>query len=133
MSKWLRSKLSYLGLCVAADSRSTILLRPKTFALSNRLVLLPAIRSTDGEPYRATARDIITHGLCQYFRMARLSRGTNVRRTRAIDTTLLDFLYKWMALHLVYTIATLVHSCQVCKKRSQDKVLTREKIWPRPF
>ena len=40
--------------------------------------------------------------------MARLFRGTNVRHTRAIVTTLLEFLYKWMPLHLVYTIATLV-------------------------
>ena len=40
--------------------------------------------------------------------MARLSRGTNVRCTRAIVTTLPEFLYNWIPSHLVYTIATLV-------------------------
>ena len=40
--------------------------------------------------------------------MAKLSRGTNVRHTRAIVTTLLEFLHKWMLSHLIYTIATLV-------------------------
>ena len=35
--------------------------------------------------------------------------STNVRHTRAIVTALLEFLYKWMPLHLVYTIATLVY------------------------
>ena len=33
---------------------------------------------------------------------------TNLRHTLAPATALLDFLYKWMPLHLVYTIAMLV-------------------------
>ena len=61
-------------------------------------------------PNRATAHDIITHRNRYkiHFRMARLSRDTNMYHSRAIVTTLLEFLYKWMPLHLVYTIATLV-------------------------
>ena len=60
--------------------------------------------------YRATARDVITHRnqykihLC----MARPSCDTNVCHTRATVTALLEFLYKWMPLHLVYNIAMLV-------------------------
>ena len=40
--------------------------------------------------------------------MASKTRGTNVRHTRATITALLEFPYKWMPLHLVYTIAMLV-------------------------
>ena len=52
-------------------------------------------------------RDIITHRHYYkiHFRTARLSRGTSVHHTRAIVTILLEFLYKWMSPHLVYTIA----------------------------
>ena len=60
--------------------------------------------------YRATARDVITHKN-QYkihFRMASKTRGTNVHHTRTTVTALLEFLYKWMPLYLVYTIAMLV-------------------------
>ena len=67
-------------------------------------------RCTDNSQYRATARDVITHRN-QYkihFRMARLSCGANVGHTRATVTALLEILYKWMPLHLVYTIATIV-------------------------
>ena len=67
---------------------------------------------------RATARDIITHRN-QYkihFRMASKTRGTNVRHTRATVTALLEFLYKWMPLHLVYTIAMVV--CEETRRYS---------------
>ena len=59
---------------------------------------------------RATACDVITHrNPCKiHFLMASKAHGTNVRHTRATVTALLEFLYKWMLLHLVYTIATLV-------------------------
>jgi hypothetical protein len=43
-----------------------------------------------------------------HFRMVKLSRGTNVCHTRAIVTILPEFLYKWMPLYLVYTIAMLL-------------------------
>ena len=67
-------------------------------------------------PYRATARDIITHrNQCKiHFRMASKTCGTNVHHTRATVTALLEFLYKWMPLHLVYTIAILV--CEEMQK-----------------
>ena len=64
--------------------------------------------------YRATAHDITHRNQCKiYFCMARsvgpsLVVHTYVCHTRAIVTALLEFLYKWMALHLVYTITTLV-------------------------
>ena len=41
--------------------------------------------------------------------MASKTCGTNIRHTRATVTALLEFLYKWMPLHLVYTIAMLVY------------------------
>ena len=55
--------------------------------------------------YRAPARDVITHrNQCTlHFRMA-----SKVRHSRATITALLEFLYKWMPLHLVYTITILV-------------------------
>ena len=40
--------------------------------------------------------------------MASETRGTSVHHNRATVTALLEFLYKWMPLHLVYTIAVLV-------------------------
>ena len=47
------------------------------------------------------------------FRVNSLPHGkqdscTNLRHTQATNTAFLDFLYKWMPLHLVYTIAMLV-------------------------
>ena len=62
---------------------------------------------------RATARDVITHRKqCKiHFRMAlpcrqalSKTRDTNVRYTRTTVIALLEFLHKWMPLHLVYTI-----------------------------
>ena len=60
--------------------------------------------------YRATAHDVITHrNQCKiHFRKANKTCGTNVHHTRATVTALLEFLYKWMPLQLVYTIAMLV-------------------------
>ena len=43
-----------------------------------------------------------------HFSMASKTRGTNVRHTRATVTAHLEFLYKWMPLRLVYTIAMIV-------------------------
>ena len=62
------------------------------------------------DDYRATARDVITHrNQCKiHFRMASKTRYTNVRYTRTTFIAFLEFLYKWMPLHLVYTIAMLV-------------------------
>ena len=45
---------------------------------------------------------------------------TNLRHTRATVTALLDFLYKWMPLHLVYTIAMLV-----CEETRADGLTKR--------
>ena len=56
--------------------------------------------------YRVTVCDIVIHRN-QYkinFHMARLSRGTNVHHTRAIVTTLLEFL---SPLGLYYCYASL--------------------------
>ena len=72
--------------------------------------------------YRATARDVITHRN-QYkihFRMASKTRGTNVRHTRATVIALLEFLYKWMPLHLAYTIAIVV--CEETPYKASDRV-----------
>ena len=43
-----------------------------------------------------------------HFHMASKTRDTNVHHTQATVTPLLEFLYKCMPLHLVYTIAVLV-------------------------
>ena len=77
-------------------------------------VIIESLQAQAMNKYRATVCDVITHrNECKisckiHFRMGKQDSYTNACHTRATATTLLDFLYKWIPLHLVYTIAMLV-------------------------
>ena len=105
-SKFLSNSLAR-GLCRAKFTRPFSLAR-RGWGLGTRRGgwTIDLDRSSD----RATARDVITHrNQCKiHFRMANKTCSTNVRHTRTTVTALIKFLYKWMPLHLVYTIAMLV-------------------------